>query len=287
MARLDARLALPERDRVRQQFDRAARSFAAASFMHDEARRRLLERLDNLSVEPRRIVDLGAGFGAGAEALQQRYPQAQVIAVDSSRQMLRRSNVDSVTGLVGDAEQLPFPDGSVDLMFSNLVLPWARPETVFAEARRVLHRDGVLVFSTLGPDTLGELRQAWGKSDDAVHVHAFWDVQTLGNLVVQAALEEPVLDVDRVTVSYSELAALIRDLRACGATNLAAGRRRGLTGRKRWQRFVEAFWRDQGEGREGRLNLTVELIFGHAFGSRRQARSGGEVAVPVDSIGRR
>lgn len=287
MPRLDARHALPERDRVRQQFNRAARSFSGASFMHDEARRRLLERLDTLSIDPQYVVDSGAGLGPGAVALQRRYPAAQVVAADLSEQMLRAGSVEDVPAIVAATEQLPFRSGAIDLMFSNLVLPWVRPEALFAEARRVLTQDGVLVFSSLGPETLGELRRAWARSDDGIHVHAFWDVQTLGDLAVQAGLEEPVLDVDRVTVSYSELAAVIRDLRACGATNLAAGRRRGLTGRRRWQRFVEAFWRDQGEGRESRLNLTVELIFGHAFGSRRQIVSGGEVAIPVDTIGRR
>jgi malonyl-CoA O-methyltransferase len=163
-----------------------------------------------------------------------------------------------------------------------------RPEALFAEARRVLRPEGVLVFSTLGPDTLQELRQAWRKADDAIHVHACWDMATLGDLAVRAGLEEPVLDVDRIRVSYTELSHAIRDLRACGATNTAAGRRRGLTGRGRWHRFAEALWEERQTGGAQRLHLTVELIFGQAFGSRRgdKAAAGGEVAVPIARIGR-
>jgi malonyl-CoA O-methyltransferase len=281
-------LALPEASSSRRQFARAARSFASACFIHDEARRRLFERLDGLKFEPGTIVDLGAALGQSARELVKRFPDSTVVACDASPEMLERCVAGRFQKLAGDAEQLPFPDRSVDLLFANLVLPWTRPDALFAEARRVLKQAGLLVFSTFGPDTLRELRRAWARADDAVHVHAFFDGQILGDLILGAGLEEPVLDVDRLQVSYSELSAVIRDLRACGGTNAAGGRRPGLMGRGRWQRFVEALWRDQGEGRDGRLSLTVELIFGQAFGagSGSRARNNNEILIPVDRIGR-
>jgi malonyl-CoA O-methyltransferase len=289
MAGIAAELALPELKAARAKFDGAARSFTSASFLHDEARRRLLERLVAFRIGEGCFVDLGAGLGYGAAALSRMYPSARVLALDASLPMLGQATPGPYTRLGGELERLPLRDHSVELLFANLVLPWTRPEALFAEARRVLAPSGVLVFSTLGPDTLQELRRAWLRTDEAVHVHAFWDMQTLGDLAVRAGLEEPVLDVDRIRVSYSSLSGAIRDLRACGATNSAGGRRRGLTGRGRWQHFVEALWRDQGAGEQGRLQLTVELIFGQAFGSRAQSRieSGGEVLVPVESLGRR
>jgi malonyl-CoA O-methyltransferase len=282
-------LALPEASSSRLSFARAARSFASASFIHDEARRRLFERLDGLRIEPGTIVDLGSALGRSAAELARRFPDATVVACDASPEMLKRSVAGDFAKLGCDVERLPFPDRSIDLLFANLVLPWTRPDALFAEARRVLKQTGLVVFSTLGPDTLSELRRAWARADDAVHVHAFFDGQILGDLVLRAGLEEPVLDVDRLAISYSELSAVIRDLRACGATNTAGGRRRGLMGRGRWQRFVEALWRDQGEGQDRRLNLTVELIFGQAFGAGSGARSrdNGEILVPLAEIGRR
>jgi malonyl-CoA O-methyltransferase len=288
MPALSAELALPEVAQSRRRFDRAAPSFASASFIHDEARRNLIARLAGLRVVPGTVLDLGAGLGSGAAALGEHYPGARVIAVDSSREMLRRAVSGDFGRIVGDVGRLPLPAASADLLFANLVLPWTRPEALFAEARRVLKPEGVLVFSTLGPDTLMELRQAWRKADDAIHVHAFWDMQTLGDLAVRAGLEEPVLDVDRIRVSYTELSHVIRDLRACGSTNTAAGRRRGLTGRGRWHRFAEALWEERQAGGKQRLHLTVELIFGQAFGSHigRQETAGGEVAVPVEHIRR-
>lgn len=288
MPGLAAELALPEPSRARVRFDRAARSFASASFIHDEARRRLLERLDAFKLEPGTLVDLGSALGAGAAALTRKFPDARVLALDLSREMLGRSVQGSFTRVAGDAGKLPFGDRSIDLLFANLILPWLRPEALFSEARRVLKPEGLILFSTLGPDTLVELRRAWSEADDTIHVHAFWDMQTLGDLALGAGLEEPVLDVDRIKLSYPELSGAIRDLRACGATNSAAGRRRGLTGRGRWQRFVEALWREQGEGRRGRLSLTIELIFGQAFGARAASRrsAAGEVVVPLDELKR-
>jgi len=288
MGRLAAELALPEASSSRLGFDRAAPSFSSASFIHDEARRRLFERIDCLNVEPGAFIDLGSALGQSAAELTRRFPDARVVAVDSSQEMLQRSAEGPFTKLAGDAESLPLADRSVELMFANMVLPWAQTDALFAEARRVLTATGVLVFSTLGPDSLKELRRAWARADDAIHVHAFFDVQVLGDLALNAGLEEPVLDVDRIQVSYAELSGVIRDLRACGATNTAGGRRRGLTGRGRWHRFVEALWRDQGEGRERRLSLTVELIFGQAFGIdfTRKAGKNGETIVPLEALKR-
>lgn len=285
MQRLAAELALPEPGPSRARFDQAARSFGSACFVHDEARRRLLDRIDGLRIEPGIFVDVGCALAGSAQALKRRFPDARVVALDSSLQMLRRAGPGDFAKLAGDAGSLPFPDRSVDLLFANMVLPWLRPDRFFAEARRVLGATGVLMFSTLGPESLKELRQAWARADDTIHVHGFFDVQTLGDLAVAAGLEEPVLDVDRLTISYAELSAAIRDLRATGSTNTAGGRRRGLTGRGRWHRFVEALWQQQGEGR---LGLTVELIFGQAFGAAGALQAGraGEIVVPVGDLKR-
>lgn len=289
MPSLSFEQALPEPGACRRGFDRAARSFASASFAHDTARRRLLERFDGLKTDNGIYVDLGSALGQSALALAGRFPDATIVAVDTSLEMLRRSGAGTVGRIAGDARRLPFADGSIALLFANMVLPWVHPEAFFAEARRVLSARGLLMFSTLGPESLAEIRRAWSAADEAIHVHAFPDMQMLGDIAARSGLEEPVLDVDRVRISYSELSSVIRDLRACGATNTAGGRRRGLTGRRRWQRFVEALWREQGAGDRGRMSLTLEFVYGQAFGARRRARVGGatEIVVPISELGRK
>ena len=284
--------ALPEARAARRAFDRAL-CFDSACFVHDETRRRLLERLDLVRLEPRVAVDLGCATGRGALALAQRYPAARVLAVDSSAGMLRATrarctSVAAISALGGDAERLPLRAAAVQLMLANLVLPWCRPQALFAEAARVLEPGGVLLFATLGPDSLAEVRRAWGAVDSALHVHAAFDMHDLGDLVVSAGLAEPVLDVDRIEVTYARVANLVRDLRACGAVNVAAGRRRGLTGARRWRAFERELERD---GNASRFGVTVEIVLGLAFGTgARPAVDGGrpgEVAVPLARVGRR
>jgi malonyl-CoA O-methyltransferase len=274
--------ALPEKRAARRAFDRA-RGFESACFIHDEARQRLVDRLELVRLEPQVVVDLGCATARAAIALAGRYPAARVLAVDSSLGMLRSAaaNAPQVAVVGGDAEGLPLRSHCADLVLANLLLPWCRPDLVFAETARVLTEGGAFLFATLGPDSLHELRTAFAAVDSSIHVHAAFDMHDLGDLVLAAGLAEPVLDVDRLVVTYSDLRGLVRDLRSLGAVNVAGGRRRGLTGAERWRRF-EARLLPQ----EGRLAVTVELILGQAWG--RGPRPGrGEVTVPIDRIRRR
>ena len=285
--------ALPDKRAARRGFDAAAATFDDASFVHDETRARLLARLDLVRLAPRTVVDLGCATGRGARALAERYRDAVVVAIDSSAAMLRAARgagapvVAPFVAVTGDAERLPLRDGAVQLVCANLTLPWCDPRALFAEAARVLEPGGLLLFATLGPDSLQEVRRAWSGVDTQIHVHAAFDMHDLGDLALAAGLAEPVMDVDRLEVTYAEIVDLVRDLRACGAMNVAAGRRRGLLGVRRWRAFER---RLHAERREGRFAVTMELVFGQAWGRgavRKRGGPPGEVAVAVERIGRR
>lgn len=282
--------ALPEPRAARRAFDRAARTFAAASVVHDEARQRLLERLDYMRIDPKVAADVGAGLGRGGAELAARYPHARVISIDSSVAMLHaaRTQRGATAPIAADAERLPLKDGTLDLIFANMLLPWSRPEGVFREAARTMTSGGLFLFATLGPDSLEQLRRAWAAVDDRVHVHAFYDMHDLGDLAIASGLAEPVVDVDRIELAYRDVDSVIRDLRSTGAVNLAAGRRRSLTGRTRWAGFVAALERER---RGDRIPVTIELILGHAWAPAepRRARRPDprEAAVAVSAIGRR
>ncbi|HSG65021.1 MAG TPA: methyltransferase domain-containing protein [Gammaproteobacteria bacterium] len=265
---------LPETRIARKRFDAAAATFDGADAVLAEARERLLERLELFAIEPRCVVDLGAATGAASLRLARRYPQAAVLAIDSSGAMTRVlgrkcRDLRAVVPLQADAHALPLREASVDLVFGNLLLPWTRPDRVLAEIARVLEPGGLALLTSLGPDTLVELRRAWAEVDDGIHVHGFVDMHDLGDLAVRAGLTEPVTDVDRLTVSYSSLPLLVGDLRATGSSNCAVGRRTGLTGTGRWRAFAAAF---AAQARAGGPTVTVEIVYAQAWGGSRAAR---------------
>jgi malonyl-CoA O-methyltransferase len=263
--------------RVRRSFDRAASTFDAAGVLHAEVRENLLARLDLTTLAPRVVVDAGAGTGYASRALKRRYPKALVVALDFSRRMLqdagrRQSWLRRFARVQAAAERLPLADGSVDLIFSNLMLQWCDPDSVFAEFRRVLAPSGLLCFTTFGPDTLRELRSAWREVDSRTHVNQFIDMHDIGDALVRAGFSSPVLDVERYTLTYLDVGRLGADLKATGARNATGGRPRGLTGRRAFgalQAAYEAF------RQEGRLPATYEVVFGHAWCPAGAARRGG------------
>lgn len=275
---------------VRRSFDAASTSYDAAAAVPAEIRNRLLERLDIVRLQPGVVLDLGAGTGHAARALKQRYRNAEIIALDASGGMLveanrRQSWWRRFHRLQADAHRLPLPDASVDLVFSNLLLEWCHdPDTVFQEIRRVLRPGGLLSFATLGPDTLRELRAAWRSQDSLVHVHRFIDMHDLGDALVRAGLAEPVMDMERLTVTYPDPDALLRELAQCGAGNIAAGRPRGLTGKGRLNGLRQALTPAPGEP----LQVSVEVVYGHAWANELRSRKpAGEVRIPVGDIGHR
>ena len=228
----------------------------------------LVERLGLLNFVPGVILDLGSGAGTESRTLAERFSDAYVVGLDICALSLHpHSSTGKWSPVRGNAIALPFSEATFDLVFANLVLPWCDPDTALKEVRRILKPGGVVVFSTLGPDTLTELRVAWEHVDDHPHVHPFADMHNLGDALLGAGFTEPVVDADRVYFSYGELKKLVDDLRALGATNAMAGRRRSLTGKNRWQAFVDAY---NSNAREcGRLQATFELVYAVAWASEQ------------------
>jgi len=279
--------------RVRRSFSLAAGSYDESAVLQARVREELLGRLDLIRLEPRCVIDLGAGTGRGAIALKARYRRAEVIALDVSEGMLaaarrRQTLLRRFRRVCADAAGLPLRDGSADLLFSSLMLQWCNdPDAVFRECRRVLRPGGLLSFATFGPDTLVELRRAWSAADSHTHVNRFIDMHDLGDALVRAGLAEPVLDVERYTLTYPDVRGLMNDLKTIGAHNANAGRARGLTGRQAFQRMLAAY---EEYRQDGRLPATHEVVYGQAWrpeNSGDRSRSRGEIHIPLDRLRRR
>ena len=246
---------------VRRAFSRSAASYEAAAGLQHAVEARLLESLDYLDdpalarAPPRRVLDLGCGTGRASRAMQARWPKAEVVSLDLALPMLREGRAAARPGgwlanpfarrplpVCADARALPLADASVDVLFSNLCLQWVEDlDAVLAGFRRVLKPHGLLLFSTFGPATLWELREAFAQADEVPHVSPFADIAGVGDALVRAGFHQPVLDREIDITTYDDLPALMRELRAIGATNALASRRHTLTGRTRFRVAAEAY----------------------------------------------
>ena len=279
-----------DRRAVRAAFDRASAGYDAAAVLQTRVRDELLSRLDLIRIAPEVILDLGCGTGKGARQLKDRYRGAMVVAVDPAPGMLRETRRRSgwlrpLQRVCADVFQLPFRDGAVNLIFSNLMLQWCDDlDAAFREIRRVLAPDGFFGFSTFGPDTLRELRQAWAAADGGTHVSGFRDMHDIGDALTRAGLGEPVMDVERLTMVYPNVGAITRDLKGIGAHNATAARARGLTGKGRWRAMTAAY---ETQRHAGQLPATYEVVYGAAWGARGRPAApavAGEVRIPVGAI---
>jgi malonyl-CoA O-methyltransferase len=276
-----------EQQAIRASFERASGTYDEAAVLQARVRQELVERLALVQLTPSVILDLGSGTGRAAPSLAGRYPDAFIAALDLAPSMLRKAATHA-SAVCADAARLPFAANSVDVVFSNLMLQWCEePDVVFGEVRRILKPGGFFAFTTFGPDTLHELRAAWSAADGFSHVHRFIDMHDIGDALVRAGLSEPVMDVERVQLTYADPVALMRDLKAIGAHNATSGRARGLTGRARFARMTSAYeaWRE-----DGRLPATYEVIYGAAWGAGERDAApavGGEARIPIGAIRRR
>ena len=247
---------------VRRAFSRSAASYDAAAQLQHAVEARLLESLDYLDdpalqrEPPQRVLDLGCGTGRASIAMQKRWPKAQIVSLDLALPMLRQARGTSARSMgwlsnpfarkpaqvCADARALPLAEASVDVLFSNLCVQWVEDlDALFAGFRRVLKPNGLLLVSTFGPETLWELRDAFAHADAAPHVSPFADIAGFGDALVRAGFRQPVLDREEETTHYPDLPALMRELRAIGATNALASRRHTLTGRSRFATAASAY----------------------------------------------
>jgi malonyl-CoA O-methyltransferase len=278
------------RQHLKQHFSHAAPSYDEAAILQKTVAERIDERLSLTTVEALRIADIGAGTGLLTEKLLARYPDADLFAVDLSEAMLQISKTRlqterftalkplnkllpkfnqklGVTLINADAFALPFADGSLDMITSNLMLQWCDDlDAVFQEFRRVLRPEGLLMFTTFGPDTLKELRQAWQMADaESEHVNNFIDMHDIGDALIRAGFGQPVMDVEHFTLTYDKPMGVIKDLKAIGATNASLNRKRGLMGKGKFQAMLNAY---EELRQNGKINATYEVVHGHAWAAQ-------------------
>ena len=275
---------------IQSNFDVAAKQYQQFAQIQKEIGKRLLERFDYYNITPDKVLDLGAGPGCFSHQLKQLFRKSQVIAYDISWQMLtqiKRKWRFPIDRTVGCMQQLPFGNDVFDVIFANQVIHWADdPKQLFAEISRVLKPGGVFVFSTLGPDTFQEIRQAWLEIDDHSHVNQFTDMHLYGDAMSKANMSDPVVDMEYITMRYDSVNEIARDLKAQGVQHTGQHAKRGLTTPRQWRQFQKNYekCRDQ----DNKLPLTYEVIYGQAWGKATQSdQSKAEIVVPISQLRRK
>ncbi|HSJ79727.1 MAG TPA: malonyl-ACP O-methyltransferase BioC [Thiobacillus sp.] len=299
---------------VRRAFDHAAATYDAHAVLQREVCDRLLARLDFMTLQPGRVLDVGSGTGYGLAHLRARYAEAELCALDIAPAMLAAARArlpqpgwvqralqrltPCVLGtararggipcghpsppthlMCADMDRLPLAPNSMNLVWSSLALQWAHDlEATLKGFHQVLAPGGLLMFATFGPDTLKELRAAFLSIDDAPHVNRFIDLHDIGDMLIHAGFASPVMEMEMLTLTYADLKTLMRDLKGIGAHNAATTRRRGLLGKSAWARLEQAY---ESQRLEGRLPATFEVIYGHAWAGDKTRREDGRQVIEL------
>jgi malonyl-CoA O-methyltransferase len=280
MSRIDFKL-------MQQRSNAIAHVFDKASILHQEIAWRLLEHLDFIKFYPETILDCGARTGFTTQLLKKKYPKKNILAFDFSSEMLQHFKKhyfwqNHIPRICGAPLHLPFKTHSIDFIFSNLLLTTIDDiPNCLLEMQRVLKPGGLLLFSTLGPDTLKELRACFASVDENSHVHSFLDMHDVGDLLLKVGFKDPVMDMEHLTMEYQNMDLLFQDLKQTAMTNALQDRSRGLMGVKRWQRMLA----HHPKTNEGTMPATFEIVYAHVWGPEVQKNSN-EVLVPVKNIGR-
>ncbi len=273
--------------------DRLAR--LPAPFIWQEAARRMAERLPLLRMQARRVLDAGCAWGDGLALLHQQYPQAQILGYEPSpllaqaaaRRFARsgwarwfgRQSMVQVQAV--DAADPEYP-AQADVLWSNLYLDWQRDRApVLAAWRRQLQPEGALFFTTFGPDTLKELAAVCRTIGYDSQPMTFTDMHDLGDELIQAGFADPVMDMELVRMTWASAQAALLELRALGAVPHAA-HAPGLRTPRAWKRLTDAL--QATAGADGRISLTFELVYGHAFRPRTERAQAGQATFDVEQL---
>ena len=278
---------------LRNSFSQSAPTYNQVSVLQQEVANHLIERLELMTMVPESVLDLGSGTGFCSEQLLARYPKSSLYSVDIAHGMLTyarsqkswlRKFRQKQSFICGDAESLPLQKNSVDMVVSSLALQWCFDQSaVFENLYRVLKPGGLLMFATMGPDTLKELRQSWASVDDKSHVSGFYDMHDVGDALIRAGFADPVMDVEHIKLTYKQVGDLMKDLKALGSRNAVSGRSHALTGKQKFKGMLQAY---ENFRQDDLLPASYEIVYGHAWipeEKRDFVNPGKDFPIPVTS----
>lgn len=274
---------------IQRAYNRSAKTYADAAIIYQEVGRRLLSRLEYTRLDPKVILDAGCGLGNFSQELALLYPNAHIIALDFAENMIQFGKKEAIHRIVGDVEVLPLGSESVDLIFANQLIPDVLNITgLLEEFHRVLRTEGAFYFSSLGPDSFKEIKQAWATVDTYGHMHEMGDLHHLGDALLSHQFIQPVIDMEQIVLHYREPQRLLRDIKEQGGYNIHPIRRKGLMGQDALAYLHKGL--EAQCNAEGKIPLTYEVVYGHAWRGEKKSMYNaetGETYISLDMLKRR
>ena len=260
-----------------------------APWLHTEVARRMAERLPVIRQQPETVVDWWSHAGASGEVLDTAYPKARRLRVEATATapFVKSTTAPWWTLRHWRRNEPPIDEAALPpavghLLWANMMLHAAPdPERVMQQWRRALAVDGFLMFSTLGPDTLAGLREIYAAGGWGAAHAPFIDMHDLGDMLVGAGFADPVMDQERLTLTWATPEALLAELRTLGG-NADPARFAGLR-TPHWRDRLRAALRARAAS-DGRIALEFEIVYGHAFNPPPRAKLSGETRVPLDDL---
>lgn len=227
----------------------------------------LLSRLDFMTLQPKRILEVGCGTGKVSQALKVRYPNAEVIAIDLSEAMLqfaKKAGDGRVVHLLADASTLPFKNETFDLIVANFLSPWHDAiSSLLKEWQRLLRAEGLLMLSALGPDTLKGIAASQ-------LLPTIIDMHEIGDLLLQVGFADPVLDVNYYTVTYRDKEKMLNELKA---THM-------ISGESDISQALPVI--------DGKWQVIYEVVYAHTFNPEKKSafssEQDGTVRIPLTHL---
>ncbi len=251
--------------KIRNTFNSSSSSYNDNAFLQNEIAGRLAEKLKVISIKPKTIIDLGSGTGLLSEKTAKIFPNSNLICVDFAQQSLLTNSQN--LKVCADAYNLPFSSNSIDFIVSNLMMQWCPDlKTLLNECFRVLKPQGLILFTTFGPDTLKELKRSWSVVDSSSHVNDFIDMHDIGDQMLQSGFQSPIMEMENITLTYEKVLDLMHDLKSIGAQNVG-NRSKALTGKTKFNKMIEMY---ESYRSDGKLPATYEVIYGHAWKNEKK-----------------
>ena len=250
---------------IRNNFNSASSNYDDNAFLQNEIANRLAEKLKVISIKPQTIIDLGSGTGLLSKKTAEIFPNANLVCVDFAQKSLLKNPQN--LKVCANAYELPFASNSIDFIVSNLMMQWCPDlKALFNECFRVLKPEGLILFTTFGPDTLKELKRSWSAVDSSAHVNNFIDMHDIGDQMLQSGFQSPIMEMENITLTYEKVLDLMHDLKSIGAQNVS-NRSKTLTGKTKFKKMIEMY---ESYRSDGKLPATYEVIYGHAWKNEKR-----------------